>query len=200
MNCALIDWIDRLLLGSLIKLDQADRLLRKAQVAYTKKLYHKDKRLGIDLELLTRELEQSVDTIQRIENKAMGTLMGIAVALVVFGATSEVLGKSGPFYPCSTVCRAAMAAALVAAMLYLIGSGLLALYAYKIGEVYSPDLFDLPPLVEPEEQHRVIIYCIEQNRIAGTIRSNKLSASFNLLRNGLITVFLVGSCITFARL
>jgi hypothetical protein len=46
----------------------------------------------------------------------------------------------------------------------------------------------------------MILYSIEQNQRAATLRANKLSASFACLRNGLIAVLVLGMVVVSAAI
>ena len=46
-------------------------------------------------------------------------------------------------------------------------------------------------------EKRIILYSIEQNQRAATLRSNRLSASFACLRNGLVIVLVLGVLIVY---
>jgi hypothetical protein len=145
-------------------------------------------------------LTLSVQRLERIENKAMGTLLGVAVAIAVFGATSGLLGPTGLLAGYSAALRNIAAVALAITMLYLLCSGLLALGAYQIGRIYRPTLLDLGPIADANTEAMMILYSIEQNQRAATLRANKLSASFACLRNGLIAVLVLGMVVVSAAI
>lgn len=140
----------------------------------------------------------SVQRLERIENKAMGTLLGVAVAIAVFGATSGLLGEDGVLAGKRYALKIVAAALLIVAMLYLFVSGLLAMGAYKVGQVFRPELADRAPVAEMHHEGRVCLYSIDQNQRAATMRSNRLSASFTCLRNGLVVVLMLGVLISLA--
>lgn len=190
--CEIFRRIDSALLGSVFTLHKANRLVQKKMDECNIEQFEGDERLKHSKEALDATLSLSIERLQRIENKAMGTLLGIAVAIAVFGATSGLLGADGLFSDQSPFIKKSAAFGLMIAMLYLFGSGLLALGGYKIGSIYTPALSDRAPVAEESVEAKVIIYSIEQNQRAAMLRSNRLSASFSCLRNGLLVVIALG--------
>jgi hypothetical protein len=162
--------------------------------------FENDDRLKHSKEELDAMLTLSVQRLERVENKAMGTLLGVAVAIALFGATSGLLRADGMLAGYSSILQNIAAAGLLFAMLYLFGSGLLALGAYKIGQIYRPTLSDRAPVAESTTEAMVTLYAIEQNQRAATLRSNRLSASFACLRNGLVAVLVLGVLIVFVAI
>lgn len=184
--------IDSAFFGSVFMLHKANRLVQQKIDGCDTEQFESDERLKHSKQDLDAMLFLSIERLQRIENKAMGTLLGIAVAIAVFGATSGMLGPDGLFSSQSLLMKSIAALGLMLGMIYLFGSGLLALGAYKIGSVYAPTLSDRAPVVESSMEAKVTIYSIEQNQRAAMLRSNRLSASFACLRNGLIVVIALG--------
>jgi hypothetical protein len=184
--------LDNWLLGSLCELRRANRIVAGKIKKCHQDDFLEDKRLCHSEQRLVSACETSIELVKRIESKAMGTLVGVAVAVSVLGASSGIVGPKGMLADYPAVCRIAVGAILAIAMAYFFGSGFLALQAYRIGEVYRPTLEDEAPLVTPGEMAQVLLYCIEQNHRVATLRSNRLSASFNLLRNGVATILLLG--------
>lgn len=184
--------VDSALLGSAFTLQQANKVVQKKIDECDIEQFKNDERLKHSKQDLDTVLTLSIQRLERVENKAMGTLLGVAVAIAVFGATSGLLGENGLLAGHSSIIRNVTAAGLLVAMMYLFGSGLLALGAYKIGQIYRPTLTDRAPVADSTTEAMVIIYSIEQNQRAATLRSNKLSASFACLRNGLIAVLALG--------
>lgn len=184
--------VDSVLLGSVFELRRANKLVQSKIQECKVEQFEADKRLRHSKEILGTALAASVERVERIEGKAMGTLLGVSVAVAVFGAASGMLGSGGVLGGHSMPVRGVAAVLLVAAMAYLFASGFLSLQAYKIGEVYRPTLSDFEPLATSANQAMVLIYCIDQNHLVGTLRSNRLSASFNCLRNGFAAIILLG--------
>ena len=184
--------LDSALFGSVFTLYKANRLIQQKIDKCSTDQFGSDIRLKHSKQDLHAMLSLSIERLQRVENKAMGTLLGIAVAIAVFGTTSGLLGADGLFADQSPLIKSTAAFCLMLAMLYLFGSGLLALGAYKIGSIYDPTLSDRAPVVESSMEAKVIIYSIEQNQRAAMLRSNRLSASFACLRNGLLVVIALG--------
>lgn len=183
---------DSALLGSLCALCRANKILQKRIDNCAAEQFTKDARIQHSRDDLKVMLTISIQRLERIENKAMGTLLGVAVAIAVFGATSGILGSDGLLAGKRYILQIVAAVLLIIAMLYLFASGFLALGAYRIGQVYRPMLEDCTPIANEEQEKTVLIYSIEQNQRAATMRSNRLSASFNCLRNGLVVVLILG--------
>ncbi len=184
--------IDRALLGSFFNLRRANRVLQEKIDNRRIEQFKNDRRLRCATNDIQTELTRSINRLERVETKAMGTLLGVAVAIAVFGATSGILGSDGMLACKGCAIRIASAVLLVFALLYLFASGLLALGAYEIGQVYRPNLGDRRPVVDKKQEKIVLLYCIQQNQDAGTMRSNRLSASFTCLRNGIVAVLTLG--------
>lgn len=192
MCLGLLRYLDSVLFGSVITLYWANRRLQKKVAECDVDQFDADERLGHSTEDLDGELSLSIERLERIENKAMGTLLGVAVAIVVFGSTSRFLGENGVLGAHSETVAIVGGAGLIVSMLYLIVSGLLALGAYRIGEVHRPTLSDRYPLADVTTEAKTVVYSIEQNQRYATLRSNRLSASFACLRNGLVVVLMLG--------
>lgn len=184
--------LDSVLFASSFTLMQANRVVEREIAASKPEAFEDDKRLQHGPELLDQFLTQSVQRLERIENKAMGTLLGVAAAVAVSTAGYGLVSPSGALSGKPFEFKVAAAASLAAAMIYLVASGLLALDAYRVGKVYRPLLDDRAPMVKPRRQGQVILWCIEQNERVGTIRSNRLSSAFDCLRNGLILMLVGG--------
>lgn len=190
--------IDVLLFGSICTLHRANRIVQAKIDDCRVEDFQDDDRLQCSKSDLKAMLTISIQRLERIENKAMGTLLGIAVAITIFGATSGILSSDGMLASKCYALRCVAAALLLFALIYLFGSGLFALGAYRIGQVFRPTLIDTTPVTEEAQEKMVIIYSIEQNQRAGTMRSNRLSASFACLTNGLMVVLILGILIVVA--
>ncbi|MCA9453520.1 MAG: hypothetical protein H6750_13290 [Nitrospiraceae bacterium] len=189
--------IDSALFGSCLTLQKANKLVQKKIEECEIDQFENDERLNLSKQDLDVMLTLSIQRLERVENKAMGTLLGIAVAIAVFGATSGLLGDDGLFVGHGLIFKDVAAVGLVLAMLYLFGSGILSLGSYKIGQIYYPMLSDRAPVVSPSMEAKVIVYSIEQNQRVAMLRSNSLSASFACLRNGLLVVLMLGMFMVF---
>lgn len=184
--------VDSALFGSTLTLWKANKAVQKKIDECSLGQFEDDERLKHSKQELDAMLTLSIQRLERIENKAMGTLLGVAVAIAVFGTTSGLFGKDGLLEAYTSFVRNVAAVGLLFAMLYLFSSGLLALGAYKIGQIYRPTLLDRAPVTDLTTEKRIILYSIEQNQRAATLRSNRLSASFACLRNGLVIVLVLG--------
>ncbi|QDU44320.1 hypothetical protein Mal52_27990 [Symmachiella dynata] len=185
-------FFDNILFGSLVTLCFANENIRIKIANCAVDQYECDDRLRHSIKGLEKMLSTSLRRVEHIENKAMGTLLGLSVAIAVFVATTGILGKNGLLADAGPVLRNAASFFSLVAIFYLFGSGFLALSAYKVGQVYSPTLRDRSPIIEKKKEKMTILFCIEQNRLVGTSRSNLLSASFTFLRNGLVGVLALG--------
>lgn len=199
MFARLLKFADSVLFGSLFELMRANNIVEAKIRDCTVSQFASDERLRSSEGRLDDALAVSVDRVRRIETKAMGTLLGVSVGVAILGLGSGVLGPTGVLASHTTWIQAAAAILLVAAMIYLFGSVLLALKAYAVGEIYAPKLFDREPLVQSQDQAMIVLFCIEQNERVGTMRSNRLSTAFSWLRNGLALVLLLGVLIVASR-
>ncbi len=198
MFARLKELIDSAFLGSVCTLFRANKVLQGKIKECREDHFKDDARLGCSRDDLDAMLTISIQRLERIENKAMGTLLGVAVAIAVFGATSGLLGSDGVFAGKCYAIQIGAAAFLIVAMLYLFGSGLLALGAYRVGQVFRPELIDRTPVAEETHEKIVLVYAIEQNQRVATMRSNQLSAAFTCLRNGLVVVIMLAVLIVVA--
>lgn len=192
MRTDFIRKVDSAIFGSIFTLWKANKKVEKKISECKPEQFDKDERLGLPLEYLKSELRMSVERLEKIEKKATSTLLGVAVALAVFSATFSLFSANGPLAGYPDVIQRVVAVVLLLAMLYLLSSGLLALSAYKVGQVFRPNMDDRAPLSKAEWEKMVIIFSIDQNQRIGTLRSNRMSASFACLRNGLLSVLLLG--------
>ncbi len=184
--------IDTILFGDVFKMYKANKLLNRKIKECSVEQFKNDERLKHSEERLSSALNKSVELVQKIEGKATNTLIGIVIAVSLISTTLGMIGDGGAFSELTTTNHNIVRVLFVVAMVYLISSGYLALQAYRIGEVYGLTLYDYAPLVEPSKQYTVTLYCIEQNQRISIIRSNRLSTCFNLLRNGILTLFILG--------
>lgn len=184
--------LDAVFLGSVVTLLRANGTVRKKIQRSGPEQYDDDERLKHAIGHLEKALVVSVDRLQRIEDKATSTVIGVGVAVTIIGSATAFLGGDGPLGTSGMGVRFAAAALLLAAMFFLLLSGYLALRAYAIGEVYRPTLHDAAPLASGLQAKKVLLHCIEQNERVGTRRANLLSASFACLRNGLVLVAALG--------
>lgn len=200
MRVEFTKYVDSALFGSVFDLHRANKAVQVKIDECSVEQFEADDRLKHSKEDLDAALTRSVERLERIENKAMGTLLGVAAAIAVLGAASGVLGSDGVLAGHPLELRIVAAALLFSAMLNLFGSGFLALGAYKVGQVYRPTLFDRVPIAELANEAMVVLFCIEQNDRAATLRSNRLSACFTCLRNGLAMVLVLGTVIVIVAL
>ncbi len=184
--------IDSVLLGSLWTLHRANKMLQQKINDCCVDQFKNDSRLKCPRDDLKTMLTMSIQRLERIENKAMGTLLGVAVAVAVFGATSGLFGSGGVLAASCYATQIVAAGLTIAAMVYLIVSGFLALEAYRIGGVFVPALRNHASVTDETHEKVVLLYSIEQNQRMATMRSNQLSASFTCLRNGLFVVLVLG--------
>jgi hypothetical protein len=179
--------LDSAFFGSFFELCRAKKLLEQKIQKCEENQFESDLRLELPDEKHNYALSESIERIERIEDKASRSLLGITLAFAVLGAVSRI---DGALDSQSMWVRISAAALLMLAMSYLFGSGLLALQAYKNGPIYSPTLHDF--ISERPKQAMAILYCIEQNHSVGTLRSNLLIVSFRLIRNGIGAILLLG--------
>lgn len=117
--------IDSVLLGSFVTLRRVNKVLQEKIDKCSEDHFKNDPRLNCVTNDLKTELTTSINRLERIENKAMGTLLAVAIA--VFGTTSGILGSDGMLAGKDFAIRIVTAALLIVAMLFLFASGLLAL-------------------------------------------------------------------------
>jgi len=182
------DALEKILLCSFVTLLRANSKVRHRIKDDSPAQYSDDERLALETEKLVENLTLSVDRIQRIEAKAINTIVGVGIALSILGSATAIMSGDGPLASSNMGVRVAAAAILIGGVLYLLLSGYLALRAYAIAEVYRPKLQDMAPLIPEKEAKEILLFCLDQNNRVGTLKANLLSVSFDCLRNGLVLV------------
>lgn len=159
-----------------------------------------DQRLHVPAPKLEAQLDVERERIARIEDKARGTLVGITIAVSVAGAGIGLFSKDGVFDD-GGVLTLSTAAVLVLGLGYFLGSGWLAISAYAVSPLHTPDLADRPearasnstsaePVDDDPVWRKSLLDCLDLNRFLATAKTNRFSASITLLRNGLVSIFL----------
>ncbi|MDZ4063074.1 MAG: hypothetical protein U1E22_00225 [Coriobacteriia bacterium] len=183
--------LDSIFLGSAVALIRANRKVLKRVSDAVPEDHADDRRLEHEMSVLTLAREDSTFRLQRIEDKAKGTIVGVGIAVTVIGSASAFLAGDGPLATSGGGVRGFVAVLLVAAVGFMLLSGYLALQAYSIGRVFAPTLDDLPPLASSAHAKSVEIYSLEQNQRMGTVRANYVSTSFTCLRNGILLLAVI---------
>lgn len=181
-------FIDAVFLGELGTCIRANRLLRSKMKDCDLAEFLESPCLHLPLESLKSFHSVSIERIMRIEGKAMGTLIGVGVAIPVLSSVSGIVGRDGILAHTKPALMVSAAALLMVAILSFLGSGWLALHSYRIGEVYRPNMDDYDTGADPRQLARVLVYSTKQNDRIASIRSNWLTAAFNQLRNGLVAI------------
>lgn len=183
--------VDSVVLGDLITCVKANRRLSDKLRECRLDQFEEDVRLQLPPEELRAFHSISLERIQRIESKAMGTLVGVGVAMPVLGATSGIIGGNGVLGQAAPVFRISAAVLLLLGVLYFLTSGWLALCCYRVREVYRPDMPDTVPNAGPRHLAKVLLFSTEQNNRIAIMRANWLETAFSQLRNGLVAVGLL---------
>ncbi len=149
-----------------------------------------DPRLKIPEKDLREYLETDIKRLERIEDKAKSTVIGVALSVSLASPGILLLVQTDVFADEAYVLRVFSAIVLVFSILFLLISGYLALSGYKVGRVFLPQPTNNSKLVKYREARRNIIDCIELNQIRVLHNANLLSASMDCLRNGLLLVLM----------
>lgn len=177
--------LDEVVFGSFFSLRHANHHLLSAIRMDSEAEYATDPRLVHTRESVRAARQFSIERLQRIEDKAKSTVLGVGIAVTVLGSAGTMLGKDGPLASLGIPARVGFAALFSFAVVFLLLSGYLAIRAYSIGSVWIPSLEDAAPMVEEAQEKRIELFYYEQNIRIGTVRNNFMSASFVCLRNGL---------------
>lgn len=183
---------DSAFLASVVQLVRANRKIQCRIDACKPEDFNDDERLEHTDDALEAEVVNSISQVQSVESKAMATVLGVGIAVAVLGVTSSVIGPSGILAEEGLAIRGVAAVLFIAALAYFFGSGFLALQAYTVGMVYRPTLNDREPVLDSERRRTIQLYCIDQNNRMSLLRTNRLAASFDCLRNGFTTLVLLG--------
>ena len=152
-----------------------------------------DPRLKIQEQELNMHLTSDLNRLERIEDKAKSTVIGVALSISLASPGILLLVQTDVFADESYFLRLISAIILTISILFLLISSYLSLSAYKVGRIFLPQLENHSKLVKPKEARKIIIRCIELNQIRVIQNANLLSASMDCLRNGLILalIFLI---------
>jgi hypothetical protein len=162
-----------------------------------------DPRLRVPASAIEASVELDRNRIARIEDKARGTVVGITIAVSIAGAGIAMFGKDGILDSGSALTYLA-ATTLVLGLIYFLLSGWFALSAYAASPLHVPDVQDRPetrkasPSIgdsatgpgDDETWRRTLLDCLDLNRFLAIDKTNRFSASIELLRNGLVSVLL----------
>src|SRR5690606_24788231 len=121
------------------------------------------------------------------------------IAVSVVGASIGMFAKDGVFDNRGALAWIA-AVVLVLGLGYFLLSGLLALSAYAVSPLHTPDLADRPEArgasstdtvaADDDSSWRMtLLDCLDLNVFVAMNKSNRFSASIKLLRNGLASIF-----------
>jgi hypothetical protein len=185
-------------LASIPSLIRAQIILdRKFSERLNSSILNTDPRLKISEQELKEYLELDITRLERIEDKAKSTVIGVALSVSLASPAILLLVQTDVFADETISLRVISATILILSIFFLLFSGYLALSGYKVGKVFLPQPSHNSKLIKTLEAKRNILNCIELNQIRVIQNANLLSASMDCLRNGLILVlaFLVSAVI-----
>lgn len=177
--------LDSLLFGSVFSLRQANKKVLLSIAADSEENYARDTRLAHSIDDIRATRDFAIERLERVEDKARSTVLGVGIAVTVVGSACTLLGQDGPLSHVDTPVRVGFGVAFSLAVIFLLASGYLALRAFSIGQVWIPTLDDSPPLAGEKRAKRIELFYSTQNIRVGTVRGNYMSASFDCLRNGI---------------
>jgi hypothetical protein len=137
---------------------------------------------------LWAQLESDFKRLERIEEKARSTVLGVALSVSLATPGILLLTQAEVLADEALVVRIVSAVVLVFAVAFLLTSGYSALSGYNVEQVFRPRLEDDAPLVSSEEARKAILQCIDLNTLRKLQKANLLSASMDCLRNGLVKI------------
>jgi hypothetical protein len=182
------------LLGTLPNLIRANLILsRKISQKSSQEVSSCDRRLELPTEHLRSQYEVDLKRLERIEEKARSTVIGVAISVSLATPSILLLTRPDALAGESFCAKLFLAILLALAVLFLLVSGFLALSGYKVGSVYRPRIEDHESLTSEQEIRKGLLFYIELNRLLVIRKANFLSGSMDCLRNGitLVLVFLV---------
>lgn len=157
-----------------------------------------DPRLQLPEERLRSHYESEMERLERIEEKARATVLGVTLAVSFALPSIGLLLQKGALAAEPFGSKLALALLLGFAVLFLTISGYLALLAYKVGEINKPALGDLVGDEGGVQIRRALVMAIERNEPRILQKANYMSASLDCLRNGLtlVLLFLVAALVS----
>lgn len=179
------------ILGSIPSLMRANSILNnKIKARLRTSTPKNDPRLKISEGELREYLELDIKRLERIEDKAKSTVLGVAVSVSLASPGILLLVQTDVFADEAYSIRIVSAIILMLAILFLLISGYFALSGYKVGKIFLPQPTHHSSLIKEREAKRNVLDCIELNQIRVIQNANLLSASMDCLRNGLFLVLI----------
>lgn len=176
--------LDEILLGNAVSAWKANeslaRELDRAEVAH----HRDDISTALPRNELNSELASSIARLDKLENKAVASMLGIAIGAALLGDVVTSLEDS--LRGSSATMAIFAKCTLLAAVFYFLASGAFVLRVVAPSQVARPLPRD--QLNEPAVEGAVILHCISQNNRKGTQKSNLLTVGIALLRNGIFAL------------
>lgn len=177
------------ILGTIPSLLKADLIIsRKIKEKQIDEISDSGLRIRISTEDLEKELESTLHRLERIEDKAKSTILGLALSISLAAPSILLLVQEDVFADEIPLLKNFSAIILISAIIFLIISGYLSMYGYQAGMIYKPQLQNNNK--GANEAKREILNCIELNELVILKRANLLSAGMDCLRNGLVFVLI----------
>ena len=198
---AIVDSLDEIS-GSLIGLLVANRKIiariRQLEREEPTTTYQDDLRTHLSIGLLLRELDREHSRRRVVEDKARTNVLGIALAISGMFAGTAIVSSWSATNQCAIDWQLwVFLPLLFLGVVYLLAGGWVALRVFRIMPVYTWTLEEESETPSEVKASRVLWY-IELNQGATTVKANQVSSSYSCIRNGVIsiavaTLFMVSS-------
>ena len=196
----LFDIINQVL-GTIPKLIVANaKIKRKIDNLKNTTIKNEDSRLKLSLKFIKQYFSSEIERLNRIEDKARSTIIGVTIAISIITGPSLLLpSRLDEFNQQPCLIKWLFVISLLLAVFFLLISGYLSFLAFRVGQVSKPLLVNGSGNTTKIEEKKLYIKFIETNKYRIMQRSNFLAASMDCLRNGLVLFFtlLVFSCYSF---
>lgn len=153
-------------------------------------------------DLIRRHEVAAAQRLRAIEDKARANLLSITIGVAVLFAGLDLLAGGGMGVELAGGLRVLVAVGFVAAVVYFLLGGLMALRALEVERVFVPRLEEEAERSALERSMQAL-WDLKQNEKTVFLRTNALSSSSYGLRNGVVCltalVILLAGCIVLAN-
>ncbi len=178
--------------GSLIGLFVANRKItariRQLERKEPTSTYHNDVRAQLPVDLLLRQLDEEHSRRRVVEDKARTNVLGIALAISGMFAGTAIVSSWSATNECAIDWQLwVFLPLLFLGIGFLLAGGWVALRVFRIMPVYTWTLEEESETPSEDKAMHVLWY-IELNQGATTVKANQVSSSYSCIRNGIISI------------
>jgi hypothetical protein len=191
-----MNWLNRLwnsfdsiFLGEMFALLRANRLLARSIAELDQAGIGGDNPLlALPRETLKNFLETDLGRIARVEDRARSNLGGIATSTAIVGLAVGFYTRDNLFTPECTTLRLLAGICVALSLVCFLLSSIFAVRVYGVTAIARPEMEDHLPSIQDGEFARILLQCINRNRLTATIKGNNFSVSTRFIQNGTILI------------